>query len=326
MTLAERTETLTALGFTPRQARFLAIVALHSGYCVRRQYQTFAGIQSGRNVYEFFNGLVTRGLAVPISGRADRGCIYHLHARGLYRAIGEEHNRNRRPVSAAHITRKLMLLDFVLSQPTATWYATEREKVALFAVDFQLPLDVLPRRLFRADGAGADTMRFFIHKLPIFVPADATPRPHFVYLATSDSAPEFAAFLRDHEALLHALGTWTVVVVSQRQRPSLDGMFHRFAHAPPGARVTADLEWFFERRRIVESGDLARVSVGDLQRYRELRRRYDTAAVHATYAAWLTSGAAALTALAQTPAWNGELQWALLSAAYEQFGLLPGVA
>jgi hypothetical protein len=43
MTAEERVQAVQALGFLPRQARFLMTVALHSGYCLRRQYMTFTG-------------------------------------------------------------------------------------------------------------------------------------------------------------------------------------------------------------------------------------------------------------------------------------------
>ena len=44
MTFDERVQALEPLGFTPRQTRFLVTVALHSGYCLRRQYSAFAGV------------------------------------------------------------------------------------------------------------------------------------------------------------------------------------------------------------------------------------------------------------------------------------------
>ena len=45
MTAEQRADAIAAFGFTRRQARFLVTVALHGGYCLRRQYETFAGIR-----------------------------------------------------------------------------------------------------------------------------------------------------------------------------------------------------------------------------------------------------------------------------------------
>ena len=70
MTFDDRAQAVMALGFTDRQARFLVTVALHSGYCLRRQYEAFAGVRSGQNVRAFLDGLVTRGVAERCAGRA----------------------------------------------------------------------------------------------------------------------------------------------------------------------------------------------------------------------------------------------------------------
>jgi hypothetical protein len=114
MTLDDRVPALAFLGLTPRQTRFIALVALHSGYCLRRQYLTFAGLRYGKNVRAFLDGLVDRGLATRFAYRRDRGHLYHLCARSIYRAIDQEDNRNRRHTSPALIARKLMVLDHVL--------------------------------------------------------------------------------------------------------------------------------------------------------------------------------------------------------------------
>ena len=44
MTREDRLTQLGLMGFTTRQADFLLTVMLHSGWCLRRHYATFAGI------------------------------------------------------------------------------------------------------------------------------------------------------------------------------------------------------------------------------------------------------------------------------------------
>ena len=114
MTFEERVTALAPLGFTPRQTRFLVTAALHGGYCVRRQYQAFAGLSHGQQVNDFFEALVRRDLARSFRYQPNRGHVYHLHATSLYRALAQRDNRNRRQVSPAVIARKLMALDYVL--------------------------------------------------------------------------------------------------------------------------------------------------------------------------------------------------------------------
>jgi len=176
MTFDERVLALEYLGLTPRQTRFLVTVALHGGYCVRRQYLAFAGVAYGKTVRDFLDGLVRQRLAERFLFHGNRGHIYHVHARSIYRAIDQLDNRNRRHVSPAVIARKLMVLDFVLTEPEADWYATEQDKVALFAERFRVPQSDLPSRVYDAsDTLLPPTTRYFIHKLPIFLPGPEGP-------------------------------------------------------------------------------------------------------------------------------------------------------
>jgi len=44
----ERAQGLESFGYTPRQAAFVAMVAVHGGYFLRRQYVAFIGGSHGR--------------------------------------------------------------------------------------------------------------------------------------------------------------------------------------------------------------------------------------------------------------------------------------
>jgi hypothetical protein len=196
MTFDERVTVLAPLGFTPRQTRFLVTAALHSGYCLRRQYLTFAGVRHGKNVRDFLEALVHRQLARRLRYQPNRGYIYHLHATGLYRALAQRDNRNRRPVSPAVIARKLMLLDAVPTTPDVEWYATEEDKVALFTREWGISLGDLPRRAYAPAGRqGPMATRYFMHQLPVYLTADRAV-VHFVYLVTDDRGNGLAHFLQ----------------------------------------------------------------------------------------------------------------------------------
>ena len=143
MTFGERVTALEPLGFSHRQTEFLVTVALHSGFCLRRHYMAFAGLKYGAGVRDFLDRLVARGLARRSQFRADRGHVYHLHNTRIYAAINQDDNRNRRRTSPALIARKLMLLDYVLGEPSVDWYATEQDKVALFTTRFGIATRLL---------------------------------------------------------------------------------------------------------------------------------------------------------------------------------------
>jgi hypothetical protein len=113
MKAAAHVGALRELGFTPRQAAFVATVALHGGVCVRRQYAAFTNAQYGQ---------ITRDL--------------------------QQNNRNRRPLTPSMIARRLLLLDVAIARRTARWLTTETEKVQVFTENFRVPSSALPQRTY----------------------------------------------------------------------------------------------------------------------------------------------------------------------------------
>src|SRR5581483_10859073 len=106
-------------------------------------------------------------------------------------------------------------------------------------------------------------------------------------------------------------------------------IFDRFAQSLKSTQPAAftELQWYFERRRLVDRGELAQVSVFDLRRYRDLRQRFDSPAHEALYQEWLTTGRiGAATPGSPTGESTGTLLQDALPFTYEQFGSLPGVA
>jgi hypothetical protein len=335
LTLDERAQALEPLGFTPRQARFLATVALHGGYCLRRQYVASAGVGYGKNVRDFLDALVERRLADRFSVRADRGHVYHLKSRTIYRALWLTDSRNRREASAARIARKVMLLDFVLAHGDVEWLATEPDKLDMLADRFGVPRTDLPQRVYRSARPGvAATTRFFPHGLPIAVVGDP-PVAQFVYLATEQVGGGFDTFLHDHAGLFGRLAAWTVLVIGPSglsAMASCESVFARFLARPSVALVRGsdDLRWYFAARQAVDAAEFARLPVADIDRFRALREKFRGAAFDAVYADWLTRGNVALADPAGTTPTPRRSVARLVTEAlpfdYTQFGSLPGVA
>ena len=335
MTHDERVEALGYLGLTPRQTRFLVTVMLHSGFCLRRQYAAFAGVEVGKNVRNFLDGLVDRGLARRLRIEINRGHVYHVHARSLYRAIAQDDNRNRRTTSPALIARKLMLLDFVLREPADAWFATEPDKVALFRDRFQVPLAHLPRRVYvTRDPRAEPPARYFIQKLPIYLVGDPAV-VHFVCLLTG-APTEFAGFLWDHRGLVARLPAWTMVAVVPPQvadARACQALFDQFVRgelrSPATGRV-ADLRWYFSTRRAIDANDLDALSVTQIDRFHAARRQFAGPLMESLYAEWLADGDVVLGRLERgtpvTVPTPGRLLVRTLPYTYTQFGALPGVA
>lgn len=332
MTRQECLDALAPLGFTPRQTQFVATVARHSGYCLRRQYAAAAGLAYGKNVRAFLDTLVSRELASRVTYRANRGHLYHLQARAIYRALGQEDDRHRRYASTALIARRLMLLDTVLGDPNVEWYATEAEKVALFTTRFNVASEDLPRGTSHDDSKdGAPVARYFGHKLPIAV-AGEPPRVRFVYLATELGTRPFARFIGDHAALLRRLPAWTIVVAQPASTvgtPHWETAFHEVVEATvwqSGSAVDALRQHFVTRAR-GEGLASGLVRPEDRATYEAMRLRFSSAAIDAAYRTWLASrtSQAEPALLRSVLPRAGQLVVRVLPFRYQQFGDFPGV-
>ena len=250
MTFEERVQAMIDHGFTERQAGFLTTVMLHAGVCLGRQYCAYAGIVRGQKVHDFFRDLVANN-HVSVYSRAHRKThLYHVHAKTLYRAIGEPNNRHRRPVPLSRAIERLMVLDGVLADRRHRWLATEREKIAHFTRVTRLSRSELPHISF---GVQPDeTVRYFAEKLPIGIDPDGR-RHVFIYLVTQRLPIDFRVFLHRYGNLLRTLPAWTVRVLVP---PHLIGAvaLHEAAAreelAMPLPPATVDeLRWYFEQRR-----------------------------------------------------------------------------
>jgi hypothetical protein len=337
----DRVRALMPLGFSERQTRFLASVALHSGFCLRRHYTAFAGLAYGQGVRDFLERLVTRRLARRIRFRRDRGFVYHLYATYLYRALGQDDNRNRRQTSPALIARKLMLLDYVLAHPYLDWVATEQDKVALFTRRFGLAPADLPCRSYHARVDTRRplglTTRHFIHKLPIAVTGDP-PVVTFVYLVTDTSGRGFAEFVHDHQRLFSRLPRWRLVAVAPRHVPGLpacETAWRRLGQTAVGPRPANELEALRACMQVleaVETGDFRPVSVPAIDVFRASSPRFGEPLLRALHGRWKTDGDRALvdrgTArfVRALDAGHGELVTYCLPQRYDRFGSLAGVA
>src|SRR5580765_149247 len=144
MTTEDRITAVAEFGFTQRQARFLVLVMQYSGVCLLRQYSAFAGIVHGQKTRKFFAKLVSRRFATAYACRHNRGRVYHVHHKALYRAIGETDSRHRRPLSPDRIIQGLATLDAVLAAPTIEYLATADEKTERLSIEAHLFKDKHP--------------------------------------------------------------------------------------------------------------------------------------------------------------------------------------
>ena len=150
--LADRAAAVQALGWSPADAEWLALVCLHSGVFTRHQYRAWYHRDkhaASRFVRRVTDAGVAREHPLPDRNSPERFC--HVFGRSLYRALGMEHAHHRRLGSTALLWRRLLTLDCLLAYPDGNWLATRAEKLQYF-LDRGFDEEELPQR-FRGDRA-----------------------------------------------------------------------------------------------------------------------------------------------------------------------------
>ena len=262
MTPEDRVKAIAELGFTERQARFLVTVMLHSGVCLLRQYSAFAGIVHGQKTRKFFDKLVRCGYASAYRCRHNRGQVYHVDRKPLYRAIGEAESRFRRPMSAAAVLENLTVLDALVATPGGSW-------------------------LTRDYHGGRTRER-------VVIGADANGRRRVVYVVTSAWPLDIHRALQ--ACLLRSLTQpeWTVRVVIPRQFETARTLVEdavRQEFTSPAPLFTKDIASYFQHRRARGRGEVA---TNDAERHDEARFAFGAPRYQALYQRWLKHGDAVL--------------------------------
>lgn len=301
----ETVESIERLGYTPEEAEFLMLAAIHSGYFVRRQFSAFLGQRPGGAEARFVEKLVRTGYAQAINQRGNR-IIYHLRAKSLYGRLGQTDNRNRREKMPLTIKRKLMCLDFVLLHREQRFLALEADKVHYFTQDRRISLDLLPVRRYPAHQGDQVTDRYFVDKLPVYVAESLSlPVVHFAFVDEgSVSLDGFETFLKQYRELCAALGVFEIIYVAAEPRwaGKSQRVFERFF--PNGSwALTGEQErllQYFETRRKFESRQFAGLDADRIARYREEKREFASAASEELYQRWVVNGPSALTVLTAT--------------------------
>ena len=161
------TEALRDFGYTEEEARFLYLVATHSGYFTCQQFLQFVGTKPGKRSVAFARKVVEKKHASS-KEYLRHGRVFHLFSRNLYEAIGRENVRFRRVHSTEYIRTRLIALDFILQNQDYTYLETEGQKLSFFCGQLGIDKKVLPHK--RYSGAIKDnfTDRYFVDKFPMY--------------------------------------------------------------------------------------------------------------------------------------------------------------
>src|SRR6202451_1574975 len=282
-------DALKALGYTEAEARFLYIVATHSGYFVARQFLAFTDAHWGKRTTLFWSKLHVRKHArtecFPKSGT-----VYHLFSRRLYRQIDRENIRNRREHEIGFIQRRIGMLDFVLLNQGHQYLETEPEKVRFFCNQLKLPNHFLPSKIYHGQKTSQPTVRYFVDKFPMFLASDASsPMVTFTYLPGPEaSLREFVHHLEAYLPLFRQLSTFRFLYLARVNShfEKAKELFDSLVAIPLGSDVSADLLRYFEIRKAWDLSRYTSLTEADLIFRNQAHTRFAGQRFEHLYRAW----------------------------------------
>ena len=203
---------IAALGWSARDAEWIALVALHSGVFTRSQWGAFFRETHAEPARRFVRALIEKK-----AGAEDERAMFpggaravHITHKPIYRALGIENVKHRRGAKETNthvLMRRLLSLDYLIERPTLGWLPTEDEKVQQFEA-LGISRATLPYRKYGAPDKAQP--RYFALKLPIAVDEQAAT---FVYVDPGQSTDsELRAWGGAHVPLWAALRARTFAV------------------------------------------------------------------------------------------------------------------
>ena len=163
--LRGRERALEPLGWTGREAEWIALVCLHSGVFIRPQFCHYFNTDR-KQALRVVRALVARRAGIEGDSMMFPGGarLCRISNMAIYRALGVENIRHRRKARNSVLMRRLLSLDFVLEHPGLNWLPTEPEKVEFFE-GLGISSRLVPRRIYYGDDGAKN--RYFTLKLPI---------------------------------------------------------------------------------------------------------------------------------------------------------------
>ena len=127
--LKGRERALAPLGWTGREAEWIALVCLHSGVFTRAQFCHYFNTYR-KQAHRFVKTLIDRKAGVesewPVVIGGGKSC--RISSKSIYRALEIENIRHRRKANRSVVMRRLLSLDFILEHPGMNWLPTEGKR------------------------------------------------------------------------------------------------------------------------------------------------------------------------------------------------------
>jgi hypothetical protein len=287
----EHVERIAALGYTETEARFLYLVATHSGYFILRQFKTFAGICYGRRCSAFAHKLLKHGHA-SVRDYMRTGSVYRLFSRLIYGPIEKDNVRNHRWNSFDYIRMRLVQIDFLLENAECDFLESESDKVRLFCEALGVPKDVLPAKTHRARAGSSPGVGYFVDKFPIFLAPPGPGASPVVTFCFVDSGQghrrNFPAHLAAYQGLFEHLNSFRLLYIAPRSTEFrlAERRFRSLVKRPLESAGAGEILRYFGIRQKWERHEYLVPVTADFEFLNEAKRRFHGARFEALYQAW----------------------------------------
>lgn len=284
-------ERIKELGYTESEARFLYIVAVHSGYFTLGQFRSFTNTSYGKHHTRFSQKVLKQGHAT-VRDYMRRGSIFHLFSRTVYGLIDQANLRNRRKHSFDFMRARLLLLDFILANQHFNYFETEQDKVRFFCEELGVTKDSLPAKVY---GGGLDSkpaLRYFVDKFPLFLAPPFFGAPPVVTLTYVDSGFEtpsnFVAHLTAYQGLFRQLKSFRFLYIAAKDAyfRNAEERFRSLVKRPLEPDVSSEILRYFQVRTKWERHEYAVPVTEELEFLNGARRRFHGDRFESLFKAW----------------------------------------
>jgi hypothetical protein len=286
----EQVERIAALGYTEPEARFLYLVATHSGYFTLRHFNAFAGVRPGKRSMAFAHKLLKHAHAT-MRDYMGTGSVFHLFSRLIYGAMNKDNVGNRRRHSFDYIRTRLVQMDFLLDHPEHDFLETESDKINLFCESLGVPKDVLPAKVYEGALGSHPTVRYFVDKFPLFLAAPLSGASPVVTFSFVDSGTgslwSFVTHLAAYQALFRHLTSFRLLYIAPRAT-EFRRAEERFRSSIKQLEsdVSGEILRYFVIRRKWEKHEYVVPVTADFEFLNEARRRFHGERFESLYQAW----------------------------------------
>lgn len=284
------TDALHAFGYTEEEARFLYLVATHSGYFTCQQFLQFVGTKPGKRSVAFARKVVEKRHA-SAKEYLRHGRVFHLFSRNLYEAIGRGNVRFRRVHSTEYIRSRLIALDFILCNQDFKYLESEEQKLSFFCDQLGIDKKILPHKRYSGAIKTNFTDRYFVDKFPMYYnpTMSASPVLTFSFIDPGfESMDSFRTHLETYLSLFTKLQSLNFRYIAtrdtnfERAKKVFHGMFQRLWNpdAPSG------LLRYFHARRTWDDKNYSKLSNDDIAFINEGKERFGGPELENLYRRW----------------------------------------